>query len=545
MCQISDKILNFNFLTKKRKIFLEQIYNLINNQFQKQEKINILDPEKIIKELENNPDYIQRIFIDASWGMGKTYFANAFQEKVEIENKFKEKKIELININAWETDYFSDPMKSLIGEINSSITLTPETTIKAEQILKNGSILFGKSIINKALEKIGIGEKQREEFYNLFKELTNFEVSELKDYENYKKLVNEFKSTLTTEETTPKIIIIDELDRCRPNYAIELLETIKHFFGVKNIIFVFLVNMEQLKSIASSSYLTEDKCSEYFEKFYDIKFSLPELDYEDFTNIEYNKYDQLETYNLVSNNGYYSSDEIDTFYESLFLLAFQSNCNSHNVAPRIFIKSFKKFTLLLYSLSEEEKGCYPLMIILILYFIREEFNLRDNKTNIKTPIELLFLRTFFIKNNSTLSDKILSEEEINSSDYFIKSRFLEEDFYKDFYLILLYKKTSNGDTYCASKDSYNYFLKFYNELIPNNKFCLNINTQYIIFEKINYFYIKGHYYDPSGIALPNKFIRFLSTNIYRLNSTNEPIYSTEILEKWAEEKHNFILNINN
>lgn len=545
MCQTSNEISNFNSLTKKRKIFLEQIYNLINNQFKKQENLDTLPAEEIIKELENNPDYIQRIFIDASWGMGKTYFANAFQEKVKIENESKEKKIELININAWETDYFSDPMKSLIGEINSSITLTTETTLKAEQILKNGSILFGKSIINKALEKMGIDEKRREEFYNLFKEVTNFEASELKDYENYKTLVNEFKSTLTTEETTPKIIIIDELDRCRPNYAIELLETIKHFFGVKNIIFVFLVNMEQLKSIASSSYLTEDKCSEYFEKFYDIIFSLPELDYEDFTNIEYNKYDQLKTYNLVQKNNYYSSNEIDTFYESLFLLAFQSNCNSHNVAPRIFIKSFKKFTLLLYSLSEEEKSCYPLMIILILYFIREEFNLRDNKTNIKTPIELLFLRTFFIKNNSTLSDKILSKKEINSGDYFIKSRFLEEDFYKEFYLTLLYKKTTNGDTYSNEVKSYNHFLKFYNELIPNNKVCLNINTQYIAFEKIKYFYIKGHYFDPSGITLPNKFIRFLSTNIYRLNSTNEPIYSTEILEEWAEEKYNFILNINN
>lgn len=126
----------YNKLTKKRKVFIDQLYNLINTQFKEQEKLKGLKPLEVIEELENNSDYIQRIFINAPWGMRKTYFAKALKEKIEKENKTKEekRKINLITINAWETDYFSDFMKSMIGEINSNIRLSSETTEKAEQI---------------------------------------------------------------------------------------------------------------------------------------------------------------------------------------------------------------------------------------------------------------------------------------------------------------------------------------------------------------------------------------------------------------------------
>lgn len=85
------------------------------------------------------------------------------------------------------------------------------------------------------LKKFKLTEKDIEEIKNFFNGLNT---SELEDYKNYKNLLAEFKDILSKEEK-PKIIIIDELDRCRPDYAIELLEIIKHIFDVKNIIFIF------------------------------------------------------------------------------------------------------------------------------------------------------------------------------------------------------------------------------------------------------------------------------------------------------------------
>lgn len=522
-----------NSLTKKRKGFLNQIYNIVDNQFKKQEEdFNGKEPKDIIKELENNPDYIQRIFIDGSWGTGKSYFCEALEEKINEENekREKERKINFIKINAWETDYFSDPMKSLIGEISSHITLDVEITQKAEQILKNGLTIFGKAAFNKVLEKIGLDKANREELESLFKEVTQFETSELEEYNKYKQLVNDFKETLITKEPALKVIVIDELDRCKPTYTIELLETVKHFFGVKNIIFIFLVNMEQLRSIASTSYLTEDKCSEYFEKFYDIKLSLPILEYEDFIQIEYNKYTQLETYKPNLINGGYISNEVNMFYENLFMEAFISNCNGENVAPRNFIKSFKKFSLLLLSLSNDEKACYPLMIIFILYFIKEEF--LNNKKDDTISLTLLYLRTFFEKNNSNLCETELEEYEFNrqtGDTLNLKNDYSDSSFYKYLYLTLKYK---------TGKKEYN--PRTETEYL---KYVVTISKEQVTGKPI-YIRLKNIDVYINNICVCYKFPSFLFENFYiKKFEIQGDSYSTDILEAWAKEKYSFVLNI--
>lgn len=537
-----------NSLTKKRKGFLNQIYNIVDNQFKKQEEdFNGKEPKEIIKELENNSDYIQRIFIDGSWGTGKSYFCDALEDKIDEENQNKEdhRKINFIKINAWETDYFSDPMKSIIGEINSHKLLNSETKKAIEEVMKNIFKAGGKFLLKLVLTKFNLNNDDIEQLKSLFNEVNT---SELEDYKNYKELVDKFKEYLSLEKDL-KVIVIDELDRCKPTYAIELLETVKHFFGVKNIIFIFLVNMEQLKSIASTSYLTEDKCSEYFEKFYDIKFTLPPLDYNDFLQIEYDKYNQLDIYkpykpNKIDTN--YISNETDRFYEALFLEAFNSNCDGENVAPRSFIKSFKKFSLLLSSLSGEEKSCYPLMIVLILYFIREEFSLNHEKNKtVKLPILLLYLRTFFEKENLTQFENILEEEEFSSSlngNIRKKVQFNNYNFYKKLYLILFHKtgvprKDSFGD------DIISEFLTLENSYDEEYKDNVNylLSSDEIVFNNVEYVCSeKG--YSGNCLVLPLSLFQEINKSPYK-TGTYSSIYNTNILEAWAKEKYSFVLNI--
>ena len=134
---------HYEKLTKKRKAFIEQLYNLINTQFEEQEKLKELKPLEVIEELENNSDYIQRIFIDAPWGMGKTYFAKSFEELISYKNltrrNSKAREIKFITINAWETDYFSDPMKSIIGEIVENISLSDNIMEKVDELIDTKS----------------------------------------------------------------------------------------------------------------------------------------------------------------------------------------------------------------------------------------------------------------------------------------------------------------------------------------------------------------------------------------------------------------------
>lgn len=569
-------MIHYDKLTPKRKAFINQLYNLINTQFEEQEKLvklkslqDIKEQEKKIKlmieELENNPDYIQRIFIDAPWGMGKTFFSKALKEKIEKENEVKEdeRKINLININAWETDYFSDPMKSMVGEINSNIKLSSETTDKIEQILKKGLTIFAKSIFNKGLDKIGIDETKRKELETLFKEVTQFETSELEDYEKYKKLVDKFKECLSLEKDL-KVIVIDELDRCKPIYAIELLETIKHFFGVKNIIFVFLVNKKQLQSIVSTSYLQDDECSEYFEKFFDIQFNLPELEYEDFIQIEYNNYNQLETYKAYEKNiqnGYLFSEDTIKIYESLFLDAFNSNCDSSIVSPRNFIKSFKKFKILLSSLSIWERASYPLMIVLILYFIKEEFfnkikndgknveNKNDNNGDIS--MALLCFKTFFeYSNGEKIGKKQLNLENIISSyqGYKIKDKYFADIYYK-ILLQVLYFKPGEIRNQRDISHLLNYLTLGESVNIDNDlRVGVKIDNKRILFNEIYLgIYPQNMINNESKVVGNIKIIKkpFSEKDLKKYCFTEMGIhyYSTALLEAWAKEKYNFTMNI--
>ncbi|MCI7665193.1 MAG: KAP family NTPase [Fusobacterium mortiferum] len=561
---------HYEKLTKKRKAFIEQLYNLINTQFEEQEKLIELESLKkvkrqkdkiklIIEELENNSDYIQRIFIDAPWGMGKSFFSKALKEKIEKENETREEEIKLININAWETDYFSDPMKSLIGEIDEAIGLS--NTIKEEaknlfsrgvQTLKkigwNEAFNFiGEIGLNKILNTVGINEEKRKEIVDTFNETKDINIDELKEYQKYKELVSNFKIALSKNKKL-KVIVVDELDRCKPTYAIELLETVKHFFGVKNIIFVFLVNKEQLEGIASSSFITKDKCSEYFEKFFDIQFKLPELEYEDFIEIEYNKYNDIHTYNIKSyppqnniiNNFFnnikidYIADDVNSFYEFLFLEAFKSNCDSSIVSPRNLIKSFKKFRLLLSSLSLKEKGCYPLMIVLVLYFIREEFLIKNN-TEKNFKILDLYLKTFF-KQNTLKKINNFNDIEDNFYEYFSIKRLFHtfQDFYKTFYFTLYYP------TGKAEEEG-----KYYNMInygIYISKLEKSLVKQVILtFQNINVLNKEIYYYNnisELNLFLDINFFQDLDVNNYIIKNT---IISSNIIELWAKDKYEFTL----
>ena len=72
----------------------------------------------------------------------------------------------------------------------------------------------------------------------------------------------------------PVVMIVDELDRCKPTYALDLLENIKHVFDVGNVCFVLVTNSEQLEGVVARQYGTKD-ARQYMEKFVHAAFRLP------------------------------------------------------------------------------------------------------------------------------------------------------------------------------------------------------------------------------------------------------------------------------
>lgn len=388
-------------LTKNRQDFLEALVRVVNKSFEEQKEFKDWGNEDI------RP--VQRIFINAPWGMGKTLFADAIKEY--LSENYEE--INTLYVNSWKMDFYDEPMKALIAEMSEDSIITVESTEKAKKFLKNcGKIFFGKILKNFLLKRFNLNDKDIEEMKSFFNGL---DTSELEDYKNYKKLLEEFKDTLSKEER-PKIIIIDELDRCRPDYAIQLLEIIKHIFDVKNIIFLFLINRKQLESIVSTIYMNSNLSTKYFEKFYDIELNLPEVNYEELSEPEFQVVNYFKEYRVDKNN---FSENRDLVIQKIFLdIAFVIKNNlyfeNNDISIRSIKKLLKKFNILKDSLIEKEKEQYILMLSLIMHFFIKELDLKAPRDNRKIMIVILEKYLEKIETNSIIKDIILEAFQNNN-----------------------------------------------------------------------------------------------------------------------------------
>ena len=79
-----------------------------------------------------------------------------------------------------------------------------------------------------------------------------------------------------SSENRPLIVVIDELDRCRPSYAVELLEVAKHLFAVDRIVFVLAVNRSELAHSIRALYGSDFDAVGYLRRFFDVDFRLPD-----------------------------------------------------------------------------------------------------------------------------------------------------------------------------------------------------------------------------------------------------------------------------
>lgn len=338
-------------LTENRKRFVDQLMPLIESTFDRE-----------IEEEER----IKTISIDASWGMGKTLLKDVLVEKLG------ENGIRVKAINAWETDYFSDPMKSLIGEINESdLNISSDTIKKGEKLIKNIGGVATKIFGTALLKKLNFTDEDITNIKSIFQGIDS---SGVEEYKKYKDLVKKFKESFgVSVGTSKRVIILDELDRCKPNYAIELLEAIKHIFDIYNLTFIFLINKEQLKYTVENLYGCNRENEDYFEKFFDLQLILPEIDIVDFVQIEYESY----KYDLESfqPNGVLNFEK---FMISLLLKLIMINYNEINMkSVRQLRKSLNKYIYLIKTFSENEKKSLFTILGFVAYFFDREYNMKD------------------------------------------------------------------------------------------------------------------------------------------------------------------------
>ncbi|WP_020534028.1 KAP family P-loop NTPase fold protein [Flexithrix dorotheae] len=226
--------------------------------------------------------------INNKWGTGKTTFVKMWEQEL------KDKGFLTINFNAWENDFENNPLIALMGELKVLTSIETEleykaTLKRAATFSKNIAPVIVQAIADKYIDTKGI----KDAIASVTKGLAEVFEKEVNDYSNKKKSVAEFKESLSkfiakTKRGKPIIFIIDELDRCRPDYAVSVLEQIKHFFSVPNIVFVLAIDKIQLGYAIKGVYGNDNIDSdEYLRRFIDIEYSIPEPDTDSYCNYLY------------------------------------------------------------------------------------------------------------------------------------------------------------------------------------------------------------------------------------------------------------------
>ncbi|MBP5344338.1 MAG: hypothetical protein J6Y85_04640 [Alphaproteobacteria bacterium] len=213
------------------------------------------------------------IALEGGYGMGKTYFSSRFCEYLGSNRK---EPISAIYFSAWEDDNLPDPFLSFSKEISQNLQTTKENI---RDILK---------IFIKVMSSFDIS-------FGMPGLSTTFKFKDLKEeLLKQENPLRNFKSDLTKiiTELPGKhlVLIVDELDRCRPDYAIRVLEVIKHFFDVDGITIILPVNYNTLTSCIESVYSLDNfRAGEYLRKFINYRVNIPAPNYEQFIDNQINE----------------------------------------------------------------------------------------------------------------------------------------------------------------------------------------------------------------------------------------------------------------
>lgn len=323
--------------------------------------------------------------IDNQWGTGKTTFVKMWKQHLD-NNDYK-----TLYFNAWENDFEQDILVTLISELKELKTSKNEESFK--------------KVVSKAVplaKKLALGllktQVEKHVGNDFVKELINQTSSTLTDglqeqiekYTNRKKSIVEFKESLKkfvslTTDGKPVIFIIDELDRCRPNYSVELLEQLKHLFSVPGIVFVLSIDKFQLGNAVRGVYGSDlIDADEYLRRFIDIEYSIPEPDTKLFCNYLYSYFEFDEFFSHQERIRYH-----DLQYDKSNFIDFATSLFKYGKLPlRVQEKILAQARL---SLNQFGPSSYliPSLFVLLIYLKIKHKKVYDSIKNAEYSLQSL------------------------------------------------------------------------------------------------------------------------------------------------------------
>ena len=309
------------------------------------------------------------ISLNAEYGMGKTDFVKRWQ--CDLNNHgFK-----TAYFNAWETDFSENALAAFMSSLKSQLVEqakgVSKTKIKnriSELVSKSGGFIRHKAgpMLARVIARKLIGD---EEIKNLTSAMAEealaaqeaAEVSMSAFRNEVEKLVEELTKNENDKQKRKLIIFVDELDRCRPNYALEVLESIKHLFSVPGVIFILAVDETQLRETVKTIYGSDMNGPGYFSRFFDWRFQLPLPDYYAFATY------LLSLYGLEGSAGFEKPAEENDFSNPLQLTAwFAEAAEFFMLSPRQQIRCFTEINLVIRSAPTGQIPHCPVLGLLVV-----------------------------------------------------------------------------------------------------------------------------------------------------------------------------------
>jgi hypothetical protein len=225
------------------------------------------------------------IGIDAPWGEGKSWFGRNWHAQL-LKDGYP-----TIYLDAFENDFSDDPFVVIASELVAIADTLKDGVAKTALIDKaklvgKRLLPFTAKVVVSAAGKLILGEGAVDELKDVMKGTTEdigkavekYIESRLEDHELSRKSVQGYRDVLTefsSKHDKRLVFFIDELDRCKPTFAVQVIERIKHFFDVPNLIFVLLLNRAQLESAIKGVYGESVNANAYLGKFVHFSLTLP------------------------------------------------------------------------------------------------------------------------------------------------------------------------------------------------------------------------------------------------------------------------------
>ncbi len=222
--------------------------------------------------------------LDSPWGTGKTTLVRMLKAQLAQAN------FQCVYFNAWQTDFVEDPLVALVSELDRLELAEGEAKTAFQKHLgtakKITSAVAKRGLIASAKAATFGGLDLAREYEAIAADISGGLTGDAieffqKEQAALKKLREELEAAVAQLKVAGKreslVFFIDELDRCRPTFAIELLERIKHLFDLSNIVFVLSVDKAQLSASVASVYGEKSDTQEYLRRFFDLEFGLPKI----------------------------------------------------------------------------------------------------------------------------------------------------------------------------------------------------------------------------------------------------------------------------